>query len=134
MAISAFIQAGGHSSRMRTDKAWLQFGDHCAIELVIKALHPIVDELAIVANSEEYGRLGLPVYADIVKNYGPLGGIYTALTHASNDKVLIVACDLPLVSTDLFRRLAAEDGEYQIIVPLNKQGQTEQMCAIYSKT
>jgi len=133
MAYSAFIQAGGLSSRMRTDKAWLPFGLYYSIELVIRALEPVADEIAIVANNPEYQRLGLPVYPDVVKSYGPLGGIHSALLNARNDSVFIVACDLPFVSADLFRQLITFRQGYQIIVPTGEDGQTQQLCAIYTR-
>ena len=118
---------------MGTDKAWLRLGKRYAIEWVIDALRPVAEELAIVANIEEYKQLGPPVYSDIIKDYGPLGGIHTALTNARNNGVLIVACDLPFVTTQLFEKLIAFGTDYEIVVPISQHGQTEQMCAQYSK-
>ncbi|HZS46296.1 MAG TPA: molybdenum cofactor guanylyltransferase [Blastocatellia bacterium] len=134
MGFSGFIQAGGRSSRMGTDKAWLRFGDQYTIELVIAALQPAVAQLAIVANSDRYKELGLPVYPDIISDYGPLGGIHTALSNSENDGVFIVSCDLPFVTSDFFRFLADHRDGYQIVVPLDQHERTQQMCALYSKS
>ncbi len=49
---------------------------------------------------------GLPsrvIRRDIVPKCGPLGGIYTALKTSRADAVLFLACDMPLVSTELMR-------------------------------
>jgi len=137
MAISAFIMAGGRSSRMGTDKAWLRIGEQFVIERVINALKPVCDQLAIVtskAKRAEYEKLGLTVFTDIIKDYGPLGGIHAALTNSKNERVLIAACDLPFVTTELFERLINVSTDYEIVVPLNQQSKTEQMCALYTKS
>ena len=128
--------AGGRSSRMGTDKAWLRIGEQFVIERVIDALKPVSDELAIVASKDkckDYEKLGLPVFTDIIKDYGPLGGIHTALTNTKDERNLIVACDLPFVTTQLFEKLINVGTDYEIVVPLNQQGKTEQMCALYTK-
>jgi|SRR5882724_2092039 len=136
MAISAFIMAGGRSSRMGTDKAWLRIGEQFVIERVIAALKPVSDDLALIASKDkykDYERLGLPVFTDIIKDYGPLGGIHTALTNTKNERNLIVGCDLPFVTAQLFEKLLAVSTDYEIVVPLNAEGRTEQMCALYTK-
>ena len=46
--------------------------------------------------------------ADAVAGAGPLGGLYTALLDARHDRVLVLACDMPFVTTALFERARAE--------------------------
>jgi len=135
MMVSGFIQAGGRSSRMGTDKAWLRLGELTLIERIIKAMEPAVSSLAIVANdAEKYSRLGLTVFADDYPGIGPLSGIYTALRNCATEYALVVACDLPFVTGELFSFLIASSEDYQAVVPLDRDGQLEPLCAVYARS
>ena len=48
--------------------------------------------------------LGLPLYPDLVPGRGALGGLYTALSAASQPLVAVVACDMPFASPACWRR------------------------------
>src|SRR2546422_10322741 len=129
---TGFITAGGRSSRMGTDKAWLELGGRAMIEQVIAALAPVTSSLAIVANSPEYARLGLPVFADQHTGIGPLEAIRTALANSATSRILLVGCDLPFVTEDLFRFLLNLPEEHQAVVPVGPDGRLEPLCAVYS--
>ncbi len=43
------------------------------------------------------------MHRDILPDKGSLGGIYTALSQASSESVLVLACDMPFVNPDLLR-------------------------------
>ena len=147
-----FITAGGRSSRMGRDKAWLELDGRPMIERVIEALKPITPHIHIIANSVEYSRLGLPVIADTNQGIGPLEAIRTALANSPTEWALLVGCDMPFVTSQLFARLlhiaAPETSDsgfptadsrapaYALqpaaVVPLNAQGLPEPLCAAYS--
>jgi molybdenum cofactor guanylyltransferase len=129
---TGFITAGGRSSRMGTDKAWLELGGRAMIEQVIAALAPVTSGLAIIANNPEYARLGLPVFADEQTGIGPLEAIRTALANSATSRIVLVGCDLPFVSEDLFRFLLNIPGDHQAVVPVGADGRLEPLCAIYS--
>src|SRR6266404_3694915 len=76
---AGFVTAGGRSSRMGKDKAWLELAGRPMIEHVIAALQPVTSSVSIVANDIEYTRLGLPVFADSQAGIGPLEAIRTTL-------------------------------------------------------
>src|SRR5262250_2284548 len=89
-AIRGFIQAGGRSSRMNRDKAWLEIDGAPMIERVIAAARPAVGSLGIIVNAansqiERYEKLAESSDAmlifDLHQHLGPLGGIHTALAH-----------------------------------------------------
>lgn len=126
-----FVAAGGRSSRMGSDKAWLEIGGRPMIEHVIAALASVTTSLAIIANSPEYGRLGFPVFADTHKNIGPLEAIRAALSNAVSRRIVMVGCDLPFVSSDLFKFLLSVPGVDQVVVPIGPDGKLEPMCSIY---
>jgi molybdopterin-guanine dinucleotide biosynthesis protein A len=137
MHVSGFITAGGRSSRMGLDKAWLSIGGRTMIERVIAALKPVTASLAIIANKEEYEALGLPVFRDTCAGIGPLEAIRTALANSPTRHALLAGCDLPFVTSELFSfliRLAGDyhEGAYHSVVPIGADGRLEPLCAVYT--
>jgi len=130
---AGFVTAGGLSSRMAKDKAWLDLGGQPMIERVIAALKPVSANVSIIANDPDYSRLGLPVFEDKVKGTGPLEAIRTALTNTDFSQILLVGCDLPFVTPELFRYLLRVQDNNQVVVPVGPDEKLESLCAIYCK-
>lgn len=116
---------------MGKDKAWLDLGGRAMIQYVIAALVPVTARVAIIANGPEYDRLGLPVFADTRPGIGPLEGIRTALSNALPSPVVLVGCDLPFVTSDLFKLLLSISGNHHATVPIGADGKLEPLCAVY---
>jgi molybdopterin-guanine dinucleotide biosynthesis protein A len=129
--VAAFVAAGGRSSRMGRDKAWLELGGRPMIAHVIAALRPVATSIAVLANDREYGKLGFPVFADTEIGIGPLEAIRTALRNTSAPRILLVACDLPFVTSELFKFLLSIAADYDVAVPMSDEGKFEPLCAIY---
>ncbi|MBC5628993.1 molybdenum cofactor guanylyltransferase [Clostridium sp. NSJ-6] len=127
------ILAGGKSSRMNyNNKAFLSFKEKTFIEHIINAGKSF-KEIIIVANDKEvYERFNLRVVEDIYKGNGPLAGIHSALKSSNTDYVLCVACDMPLVSSELLDFLGNYNEDYEILVPKYKE-RLQPLCSIYSK-
>ncbi|MGJ5643361.1 molybdenum cofactor guanylyltransferase [Formosa sp. S-31] len=102
--ISAYILCGGKSSRMQTEKGLVEFNSKPFIEWIIEAVKPITDNIYLVTENTSYSKYNYPLLADIHKNKGPVGGIYTALSHTSTHQNLILSCDIPMISTDIIKR------------------------------
>lgn len=133
MDATGFVTAGGRSSRMGRDKAWLELGGKSLIEHVIAALAPVVSEVKIIANDENYSQLGLPVLADDTRDIGPAEAIRTALANSSTRDVLLVGCDMPFVTPDLFEVLLGEFQGWQAAILIGPDGRAEPVCAAYSR-
>jgi molybdenum cofactor guanylyltransferase len=143
--LQGFIQAGGRSSRMGTDKAWLEINGRPMIECVLAAAQPVVNELAIVINpanaqAQRYEQLATQWNArllhDLHDHKGPLGGIHTALQHcAADEAALILACDLPFLTSDVLTHLCHKhkSSTAQITVPLDESGRSQPLAAIYDQ-
>jgi molybdopterin-guanine dinucleotide biosynthesis protein A len=130
---TGFITAGGKSSRMGEDKAWLKLGGRAMIEHVIAAVEPVTESVAIIANTPEYQQLGFPVFADSNAEIGPLEAIRTALFNTLTRRVILVGCDLPFVTPDLFKLLLSLPGDHYATVPVGADGKLEPLCAIYCR-
>ena len=116
--LTVAIQAGGKSSRMGTDKSFVLFQGRPLIEVVREAVEGLGDELIIVTNKpDDYAHLGLPMVGDLYPETGPLGGIYTALHHATHPHLLTVACDMPWLNRPLLDYMAGLRSTADVIVP-----------------
>ena len=130
--ITGIILAGGKSSRMGTDKGILELNGRKMVDYVIKALTPNVDEIIIIANNKNYNNLGYKVYRDIIKNCGPMGGIYTGLMKSKTKNNMLVCCDIPNISSIIIEYIIISAGEEAALVPIHN-GQAEPLCAVYKK-
>src|SRR3974390_477672 len=89
-----FLLAGGKSSRMGVDKAFLKFDGRSLLERGVEALHRVCPVVAIVGEASKFSNCGVAVVEDIYRNCGPLGGIHAALTHAPAELNLMLAVDM----------------------------------------
>jgi molybdopterin-guanine dinucleotide biosynthesis protein A len=72
------------------------------------------------------------MFGDVFPETGPLGGIYTAIHHAANPHVLIVACDMPWLNRPLLEYMATLRQTADVVVP-RWEKYPEPLHAIYSK-
>lgn len=132
MNVGAIILAGGKSSRMGTDKGLLSLNGKPMIALVMDTLKPITDDIIIISNNVAYEVFGVPVYEDLIKDAGPLAGIYTGLKHSKYAKNIVVSCDVPFVSEKLLHYLINSCKDYDVTIPI-KNNRTHQVIGIYDK-
>ncbi|RDY26386.1 molybdenum cofactor guanylyltransferase [Romboutsia weinsteinii] len=128
------ILAGGQSSRMNyNNKAFLDYRGKSFIEYLI-SLGKDYKEVIIVANDQEiYKKFNVRVVKDMYVGNGPLSGIHSALKNATTDKVLCIACDMPLMNEEIIKTLGEYKGEYQVLVP-KVDNRLQPLCSIYSKS
>jgi molybdenum cofactor guanylyltransferase len=132
--ISAFIIAGGKSSRFGEDKALFKYRNKPLIEHVIDAIRPVMSRITIIGdNAERFAYLGLPSYADLIAGLGPFGGVYTAMQKADTERIFVFACDMPGINSGLIRHMTAITGKFDAVVPVI-DGYYEPLHAIYSKS
>src|SRR5215471_9818280 len=134
MEVMGFVTAGGRSSRMGRDKAWLELAGRPMIAHVLDALRPVVTDMAVIANRDEYAVLGVQVVADSNHGIGPIEAVRTSLAASRCDRVILAGCDLPFVTPELFSYLLGQAGRYQAVVPLDRENMPEPLCAIYSRS
>ncbi len=131
--VTGYILAGGKSSRMGTDKGLMVFKGKPIIQRIIEQLQPAVEKIVIVSDNPAYTAFGLEVIADKIKDIGPAGGIYTALTHTSSPANFIVSCDMPFVTTAAIQFIINYATQAQIILPVH-DGKEEPMVAVYARS
>jgi molybdopterin-guanine dinucleotide biosynthesis protein A len=132
--LTVAIMAGGKSSRMGTDKSFVPFKGKLLIDHVISRTKAIGREQLIITNEQsKYASFGLPTFSDIYLEKGPLGGLHSALFHASNPHLLIVACDMPWLNRRLLEYMVTLRHSADAVIP-RWHDYPEPLHAIYSKS
>lgn len=133
LARAGFLLAGGKSSRMGADKAFLDFRSETLLDRALGVLKTACGSVTIVGDPAKFASAG-PVIADVFPGCGPLAGIHAALVHSRAEWNAILAVDMPFVSAELFSFLlaAAEDSDAIITVPRTRTG-FQPLCAVYRR-
>ncbi|MBN1627246.1 MAG: molybdenum cofactor guanylyltransferase [Deltaproteobacteria bacterium] len=133
--VTGVILAGGKSSRFGTNKAFADVNGRQLIRRVIDIMGSVFEELIIITNDPgEYSSLGLPMYEDLIKGLGPLGGIYTGLEEMPERHGFFVACDMPFLNEDLIRHITEKiSDDLDAVVP-KIDWKMEPLHSLYSKT
>jgi molybdopterin-guanine dinucleotide biosynthesis protein A len=130
----AFILAGGASSRMGTDKSQLLIERQTFTDRIAKTLLKITDSVTVVgrAVTDSGARArSLPSVQDVYPQWGALGGLHAALTACEREWAIVVACDLPFVTSGLFQHLASLPLDHDAVVPLQEDGRPQPLAALY---
>jgi molybdopterin-guanine dinucleotide biosynthesis protein A len=132
---TAVILAGGQSRRMRQDKSLLPVCGQPLIARIAQQLMPLFPEVLISSNEAgKYGFLKLPIIADEWPGQGPLMGILSCLKAAKQERVLVVACDIPVMDPGYIRTLMRLSEQADIVMPISEDGRHEPLFAVYRKT
>jgi Molybdopterin-guanine dinucleotide biosynthesis protein A len=131
------LLAGGEARRFDGVPKGLATVDGIRIaDRVLTILRGATDTQIVVSNDEAATEWfpSLPVFRDAQRGLGPLAGIETALRAAGGASVLVVAWDMPFVSTPLLRGMRAlGDTGAAAVVPEHGEGRVlEPLCAYYS--
>jgi len=131
--MTGIILAGGKSTRMGSEKGLAVFGGKPLIHYALDVMIPLCDEILISSNSESYHNLEYEVIPDEYPGIGPMGGIYSCLNRSKNEINLVLSCDMPFVTVELFRCLLLKRGNSMICVPWYVKDHFEPLCGIYHK-
>lgn len=136
--VEGFILVGGQSSRMGSDKAQLVFGTLTGVEHIAAALRTLTQNVRLVGGDGQNRSAGLQRIPDTHLAWGALGGIQAALAACQTEWAVIAACDLPLLTSDLFARLwqyvSSTAGEpFDAIVPIQPDLRPQPLCGIYRR-
>src|SRR5688572_8425303 len=127
--IAAFILAGGASSRMGTDKSQLRLAQQTFTQRIAETLLQLTDSVFIVGRDSD--ESSLRSVADVYSKWGALGGIHAALAACSREWAIVVACDLPFVTSELFSYLAEQRMDHDAVVPIQEDGRPQPLAALY---
>ncbi len=131
--ITLIILAGGKSTRMGTDKALLKIQEKNLIEIVYDNLKELASEIIISTNNPDVTIPGTKTVADIYKNIGPAGGIYSALSVSNSQKNIIISVDTPFVTKTVFEYLLNPENSKANVCIVSENNSLHPLIGIYSK-
>jgi len=129
---SAAILAGGRARRLGgQDKSALIVDGVRLLDRQLAALHSLTDTILLVGYPGP-APASCVVVPDHRPGTGPLGAIASALSVATTERVLIVAVDLPFLTTAFLDFLARADEDADAVVPVSG-GRWQPLCAMYRR-
>jgi molybdopterin-guanine dinucleotide biosynthesis protein A len=132
--VTAFILAGGKSTRMGADKAFVGYDGRTLLARALDLARSVTPDVRIVGSREKFAALA-PVVEDVFRGCGPLGGIHAALRASLTELNLVLAVDTPFVSPAFLRYLIgqARGAPEAIVVVPRSAGHRQPLCAVYRR-
>lgn len=135
--VDILILAGGENRRMQgrfkgalptaADPASVTFLDRLIAELA-----PHTEHLRISGKSDgSVLPAGIPVIADIYPGCGPIGGIHAGLSSASGDWTAVAACDMPLLTWELYEYLLSYRTSFADAILPTLKGKYHPLAGLY---
>lgn len=107
--MNALILVGGKSSRMGKDKSRLVYYKKPQYQHVFNLLNKIISKENIYyAVSGKTEKIEGKLIKDIYPNLGPFGAVYSAFSKHPSKSWLVLAIDIPYVTTNLLKQLIKE--------------------------
>jgi molybdenum cofactor guanylyltransferase len=131
--LTAFILAGGKSTRMGADKAFVTFDGQTLLARALNVARSITPDVRIVGDPQKFAPFA-PTVEDIFPDCGPLAGIHAALRSSQTDLNLILAVDVPFAAPALLQCLLKRASNSAALVTVAHIGGGYQpLCAIYRR-
>lgn len=131
--LTAFVLAGGKSTRMGSDKAFLPWADGSLLSHALKLAAAVTPNVCIGGDPKKFSSLGT-VIEDVYSDRGPLGGIHAALSTSPTDLNLMLAVDLPLIEAPFLRfMIGLAQGTDAIVTVPFADGVSQPLCAVYRR-
>jgi len=131
--VAAFLLAGGKSTRMGADKAFVMLEGRTLLARALELARTVSDNVRIVGSAEKFAAFA-PVVEDVFRECGPLGGIHAALRASVAELNLILAVDVPFVPAALLRYLVTRARSSNAIATVPRAGGGWQpLCAVYRR-
>ena len=134
MKIGCVILAGGKSSRMGQDKAFLEINGKSFLKQLTETLDFFDEKMISRNNGENIHFPSWQLAEDLYKNHGPIGGLHSCLSRCKSDALFFVSCDMPLIGKSLIETMCSELIEdIDAVVLRENDGKVHPTCAIYKK-
>lgn len=134
MIFTAALFAGGRSSRMGFDKAFIEVS---GIPLwqqqleILRALRP--SEVFIVGPARDaWLENNVEIVTDAVSDSGPLAGLVAALRRCKTSHLIVLAVDLPNMTSTFLQKLVSRCAVENGVVP-SRDERFEPLAAVYPK-
>jgi molybdopterin-guanine dinucleotide biosynthesis protein A len=133
-AVAAFVLAGGKSTRMGTDKAFVMLDGRTLLDRVLEVARSVTSDVRIVGDAAKYASFA-PVVEDVFRDCGPLGGIHAALRASQSELNLIISVDVPFASRTFLQYLigCARSAPSAFVTVARVKERWQPLCAVYRR-
>jgi molybdopterin-guanine dinucleotide biosynthesis protein A len=130
-SLPALILAGGHSVRMGRDKRLLDVRGRRMIDVVAATTARVSSTIRFVGSPPAGFDASLWI-PDAMEDAGPLAGLVAGLGAIQDDRALVLAADMPLVTAEALEFLIAHHTLAAAVVAF-AGGRAHYLCGVYSK-
>jgi molybdopterin-guanine dinucleotide biosynthesis protein A len=128
-SIDGFILIGGQSRRMGRDKSQLVIEGRTFVDLISTAMSAVTSSVSTVGGTS--AQANIPHVSDVHPGWGALGGVHAALANSDGEWALVVACDFPFVTPDLFLRMVSLSAGFDAAAPIQHDLVPQPLCTLY---
>ncbi|MGB7414174.1 MAG: molybdenum cofactor guanylyltransferase [Thermosynechococcaceae cyanobacterium] len=133
--VSALVLAGGHSSRMGTDKALLSWQGIPLLQRVCKVSAQCCPAVAVLTPwPQRYLALVDPsvqLIEEVAPHQGPLVALLQGFELISSPWVLLLACDLPCLEAQVLQAWIGQLPSEGLAQVPSQNGHWEPLCGFY---
>jgi molybdopterin-guanine dinucleotide biosynthesis protein A len=129
---SGILLAGGKSSRMGEDKAFIKFRNLYLFEYSLSILKQFSNDIIISSSNPRFDKTGFRRVEDKIPGLGPISGLYSCLKEIKFESAIVLPCDLPKLSNKTIEILINNSTGFDITIALNHQNIAEPLVGIYS--
>ena len=135
-ALFGLVLAGGASTRMRTDKAALQYHGQPQLRWAFELAMKVCTASFVSVRPDQRAdatRASFPQIVDRQPGIGPIAGISAALLEHPKAAWLVLACALPFLTERTLQHLIAQRDQHKIATAYRSahDGLPEPLCAIW---
>jgi molybdopterin-guanine dinucleotide biosynthesis protein A len=135
-ALFGLVLAGGASTRMRTDKAALDYHGQPQLRWAFELAMKVCTASFVSVRPDQRDdatRASFPQIVDRQPGIGPIAGISAALLEHPKAAWLVLACDLPFLTEGTLQHLSARRDPHKIATAYRSahDGLPEPLCAVY---
>jgi molybdopterin-guanine dinucleotide biosynthesis protein A len=130
---NGIILAGGRSSRMGSTKGLLDLKGEPFISHCIQALQPWVRNLLIISDDPVYDQFPGTRINDIIKDSGPLGGLYAGLSETDATYNIVLSCDVPFINSTVLSILVNAIEKDFDVIQVQCEERSHPLIAVYQK-
>ncbi len=118
---------------MGADKAFVTLDGRTLLARALELARAVTADVRIVGDAVKFAAFA-PVVEDVFRECGPLGGIHAALRASTAELNLMLAVDLPFVTSELLRYLIARArGSDAIVTVARAGGGWQPLGAVYRR-
>ncbi len=134
--LSVAVVCGGRSRRFGSNKSLALFRGKPLVEHISLELKPLTDDLFLVTKEHlrpSFDFLGVRIVVEPQAEFASILGIRQALEAAHHDWVMVVAVDMPCLSSEFIYELWDQRSpSIRAIFP--KTNRIQPLCALYQKS